>query len=106
MFEHCVFQEMYCEMCGKNFRKATDFSMHKQAHILEQQNARIRNYQCSECKQPMRSRNQLNRHMETVHGNVERRKSEMNDSDAGMSSSLCTDDRVLLRNETPFVLGT
>lgn len=70
-------------MCGKTFRKPTGLSLHRQTHILEQQSAKGRAYQCTECKQTLRSRTLLTKHMDVAHNSAERRKSELNDSDVG-----------------------
>lgn len=71
-------------MCGRIFRKASELTLHRHTHFLEQQNARARSYQCPDCKQNVRSRGLLTRHIETAHGNVDKRRIELNDSDAGM----------------------
>ncbi|MFH4979733.1 hypothetical protein AB6A40_006442 [Gnathostoma spinigerum] len=74
-------EELACEMCERTFRKAAELTLHRHAHLLEQQNSRTRSYQCTECKQTVRSKNLLSRHMETAHPNVERKASEVLDSD-------------------------
>ncbi|VDM45272.1 unnamed protein product, partial [Toxocara canis] len=80
-------EEMACEMCGRVFRKATELTLHRHTHFLEQQNARARSYQCPDCKQSVRSRGLLTRHIETAHGNADKRRIEQNDSDAEESAS-------------------
>uniref|UniRef100_A0A0N5AB99 C2H2-type domain-containing protein n=1 Tax=Syphacia muris TaxID=451379 RepID=A0A0N5AB99_9BILA len=84
---YLVKEEMICKMCGKSFRKPTELSLHVQTHMLEQQSARIRSYQCTECKQTLRSRSLLAKHIEAAHGNIDKRKMEMNDSDVEENTS-------------------
>ncbi|CAD5230409.1 unnamed protein product [Bursaphelenchus okinawaensis] len=57
----------YCDICERKFRKESELNLHKQTHLIEQQNARTRAYQCSECRTVHRSKALLIKHMEQAH---------------------------------------
>lgn len=64
-------QEFWCDTCNRKFRKESDLNLHKQTHLIEeQQNARQRAYQCGECKTNFKSKVLLNKHIESVHQNL------------------------------------
>ncbi|CAD5233782.1 unnamed protein product [Bursaphelenchus xylophilus] len=60
-------RSFYCEMCDRKFRKESELNLHKQTHLIEQQNARTRAYQCLECRTVHRSKALLVKHMELAH---------------------------------------
>jgi hypothetical protein len=64
-------QELQCEQCEKKFRKASDLHLHRQTHLIEQQqNSKTRTYQCPECKVVHRSRTHLEKHLLEQHENL------------------------------------